>query len=369
MRVLGERREPQRLGGEDVGDPAAAAAPCRRRCAAVSCRRDREAVAPVLALGPVTRGVDRQHQRLVARARAPGRGASRLTLAVLHQVELEPVAAVRRGVARRRGSRSWRRSRGCRAVRPRCGRGGDRALAGVVAEAGVAGRREHDRRARRPAQDRGRGVRLGDAGRTSTAAARARSNAARLRAIVRSPSRSPSRRSPSTAARHAAAGRRARGRRRSGSARGGAAAGSRDHGAGDEEGRDVGPPGDLARGFVGSVWTPPHLSDKFINTSYKLVDPEGTHHVRQDPQPDPVPRRPADRQPGQRRQGAHRPAEAAHRDRAALRRGHDRAGPDRAWASPTPSAPAARRSSRTSRRSPRSRSGRTRATSRRSTSR
>ena len=207
-------------------------------------RRDREPVALVLALEAGDRGVHRQHHRLVALL---GRlvEVREAHLAVLHQVELEPVAASRRrrapvGDRRRRVRRERVRQAGAR-----CG-GGDGALAGVVAEPGVAGRRQHDRRRRRAAQDRRWRCPARPPGRTPSAAARPGRTP---RGCGPSRARRPSRRTRSPRRRRAPGGApRARGRRRSGTGRGGARWGCVDR-PGLEEGLEVTPSRDLARGL------------------------------------------------------------------------------------------------------------------------
>ena len=157
--VAGQRREGQRLVGEEVEPP-------RRPVGGVQHgldrqrRRDGHAVADVAQPGPGDGGVHGDHQGVVA-----GLGGAldqlQRTVAVRPQVELEPVPAVRRGGGH---VLDGGRAHGGERVRDAGGRGGlgPGVLALGLHHPGEAGRCDADREPRRLAEDLRAEVHVGD---------------------------------------------------------------------------------------------------------------------------------------------------------------------------------------------------------------
>ena len=150
-----ERRELERLGGEQVEPPGGMQRTLSEGLQRQG-RRDGQAVAHVPQPRPGDRGVDGEHERLVAGGRGPGHEVA-ARLAVAPQVELEPAPPVRgrRGQALDR-RRAHRRQR-VRDADP-FGDARDGRLALGVHHPGEAGRCEHERDSRRPPEDDCRGV-------------------------------------------------------------------------------------------------------------------------------------------------------------------------------------------------------------------
>ena len=132
VRALGEGREPQRLGGQDVAHPARSPGHVGEGPQGQG-RRDREAVAAVLPLRAAQRGVDGDHQPPRSPTPAPAGGARGSRRGP--SSGRAGTSSARPAPPRRRpGWRSWRTSRACTAARrprptrrPRTRRSGARA--------------------------------------------------------------------------------------------------------------------------------------------------------------------------------------------------------------------------------------------------